>query len=109
MKMIYKSLACRIDAANDLNVTIGDCCPEAVVYAVRRLFARSESLCREYVTMSYAMRLAKGKGRKVRRCKCVVPAFLAELEGELLRIDFTVSCEGVTIRNIRPESFPADR
>lgn len=108
MKMTYKALECRIGASKDLRVAIGDCCPEAVAYAACRLFAHSGSLCRKYVTMSYAMRLARGKERRSRRYRCVVPATLAELEGELLRIDFAVSCDGVTILSVIPECFRSD-
>jgi len=101
MKMIYKSLMCEIKARSRLKAEIGDMCTEAVIYAVCRLFTKSTSLCREYVTESYYMRLAKGKGRRAKNHRCIVPAFLAELDGELIQIDFSVDVVGVTIQSIK--------
>ena len=106
MKMIYKAVECTVAADKNLSVTIGDCCPEAVNYAVCRMFAHNECLRRQCAIMSYRKRLAADKaGRKPENCKCVVSACLAELEGDLLAIDFTVDCTGVTIRDIRLLNF----
>ena len=105
MKMTYRGLECRIKARPDLNAAIGELCSEAVVYGVSRLMSKSESVCREYVCESYRMRLATGKGRRSKRHSCVIPAFLAEIDGELLRIDLTVDGSGVTIQNIRELKF----
>ena len=100
MKMTYKNLMCEVNTNSAMKTSIGEFDAETVSYAVCRLFAKSEKFCREYVTESYYMRLAKGKARRARKHRCVVPAFLAELDGELLQIDFTVDVVGVTIQRV---------
>lgn len=105
MKMSYKGLECQLKARSGLEAAIGDLCSEAVIYAACRLFSRSESLCREYVTASYRMRLASGKGRKSRNCRCVIPGFLAEIDSDFLQISFTVDSTGVTIQSIKPLGY----
>lgn len=105
MKMTYKGLECQIKARPGLDASMGELCSDAVIYGVSRLLARSESACREYVCQSYRMRLATGKGRRSQRRRCIIPAFLAEIDGELLRIDLTIDCSGVTIQNIRELKF----
>ncbi len=108
MKMIYRSLECEVKVRSGLKVEIGELCADAVNYAVCRLFVRSSGLCREYVRESYCMRIANGKGKKSRRHRSVLPAFLAEMEGELLQIDFTVDSTGVTVQGILPVKCSTD-
>ncbi len=108
MKMTYRGLECQIKARPGLEAEIGGLCSEAVVYGVCRLLSKSSNVCRQYVCESYRMRLAAGKGRKALHHSCVIPAFLAEIDGELLRIDLMVDSSGVTIKSIRELNFGSD-
>lgn len=101
MKMVYHGIVCDVKARENLSAEIGELCPEAVAYAVCRLFTKSVSLRKAYVPESYRMRLASGKGRKTKRHRCVIPACLAEIDGELLQIDFSVDCTGVTVQKVK--------
>ncbi len=102
MKMSYKNLQCEVKAQSGLKTEIGDLCAQAVSYAICRCFVKSEALCREYVYESYRMRLAAGKGRKPKHHSIILEAAQAEVEGELLHIEFTVDTTGVTVQSIRP-------
>lgn len=105
MKMVngtgYNAAACQIAAAKEFTFTALVPCdlePEAVSYAVCRFFYRSRSLCRTYVMESCALRFAKGKARKTRHYRCVIPAPLMELPGNWVKVNFAVDAVGVTIR-----------
>ena len=107
MKMNYKSLSCQISARKDFCCELGELCSDAVVYAVSRLFSSSAAMCRSCVTESYAMRIATGKGRRSARHSCVVPAALAEIDGNWLRVSYSVDPEGVTIQSVSLfDSYP---
>lgn len=109
MKMEYNGIICDVETSPKLNVGIGELCPDAVSYAVCRLFAKTPSLCREYAMESCRMRFASGRGRKSRKCKCVLPAILAQIDAELLEIEFCVNGTGVLITAVRTARFPKDQ
>lgn len=105
MNMEYNGVICSVETSQRFCTGIGELCPEAVAYAVCRLFAKTPSLCRKYTMESCRMRFASGKERKSRKYKCVLPAFLAEIEAELLEIEFCVNGTGVVITAVRTARF----
>ena len=104
MKMKYGSLSCKISAHKNMEIHCEVLCdlePDTVYYAISRFFTKDTSVCHSYVKESYQMRLAKGKGRKAKHHRCILPALLAELPGMWVQVYFMVDAEGVIIQRIQ--------
>ncbi len=101
MKAYYNGIVCNVTTDRDFSTAIGELCPEAVAYALCRMFVRTPVLCRRYVTESYRMRLATGKARRPRRYDCTVSGRAAEINAAQLRVWFTVSPDGITVTKVR--------
>lgn len=100
----YGALSCDLTVAEDMSFTSEVNCEgyasESISYAACRFLRRSQQARNRYVTMSYKMRFAKGKGRRAKRCRFIAPAKLMELPGGSVLVTLSVDPAGVTVESV---------
>ena len=89
------SNAVRVEAEPALSVA-----RDTLLYAVCRFIRHSPSLCREYVCLSWRLRLQSGRGRSAQRRRFVAPAALLELPRGWVAVTVSVSPSGVTVERV---------
>ncbi len=95
--------SCTLTVSNTVRVEIAPSLSvnrDTLLYAVCRFIRHSSSLCREYIGMSWQLRLQSGRARRPKRRSFVAPAALLELSRGWVCVSVSVNPAGVTIDRV---------
>ena len=100
MSMQYKNLSCRFEFAKTFSFSgfkADEYGEDTVLYALRRFFCNNPRVLKNFVTLSWKLRFAKGSERKPHFFILTAPASMFELPCGRVWVRLKVTASGVTV------------